>query len=202
MRRFARPAVSPPSSRRPGGGAGRRIGLALVLALLAVAGPAVAKVYLSVDEAVRLTFPGCEVAHHTAYLTPEQQKRARELSGEPVPSALVSYYTATRGGQPAGIAYFDTHLVRTQPETLMIAVDPQGKVTRIEVISFREPEEYMPKGVWYEQFLGKGLTRDLALKRSIRPVTGATLTARATTSAVRRVLALHQVIAEGAKPAG
>ncbi|HEY0781874.1 MAG TPA: FMN-binding protein [Thermoanaerobaculia bacterium] len=170
--------------------------------LCLTAAPAVAKVFLTVDEAVKLAFAGCEVAHRTAYLTPEQVKRARELSGEEVPSALISYYVATRNGQPAGTAYFDTHQVRTQPETLMIAVDPQGKVTRIEVISFREPEDYLPKGVWYEQFLGKSLNRDLEIKREIRPVTGATLTARATTSAVRRVLALHQVIQEAAKPAG
>jgi hypothetical protein len=87
--------------------------------------------------------------------------------------------------------------VRTQAETLMIAVDPQGKVARIEVLSFREPEEYLPRGAWYQQFVGKALGPELQLKRAILPVSGATLTARATTSAVRRVLALHQVISRG-----
>ena len=76
----------------------------------------------------------------------------------------------------------------------------QGKVGRLEVISFREPEEYMPRGNWYGQFQGRQLDRDLEVKRGIHPVTGATLTVRATTDAVRRVLALHQVISEGKKP--
>jgi FMN-binding domain len=152
------------------------------------------------DEALKLAFPGCEVARRTAFLKPEQVRRARELSGAEVPSALVNYYLATRGGQPAGTAYFDTHRVRTLPETLMIVVDPQRKVGRIEVISFREPEEYLPRGAWYEQFLGKALSPGLQLKRDIRPVTGATLTARATTDAVRRVLALHQVLAGAGRP--
>ncbi len=174
---------------------------AAVLLLLGVAalgsGPAAhAKVFLSVGEALRLAFAGCETARRTAYLTPEQVRRARDLSGEEVPSALVTYYKATKAGQPAGTAYFDTHRVRTLPETLMVVVDPAGRVSRIEVISFREPEEYMPRGAWYEQFQGRKLDRDLQLKRALRPVTGATLTVRATTSAVRRVLALHQVIAE------
>ena len=172
---------------------------ALVLLLLLAAVPAAAKVFLTVDEAVKLAFPGCEVARRSAFLKPEQVKKARDLSGAEVPSAVVTYYAATRNGQPAGTAYFDTHRVRTLPETLMIVVDPQGKVGRVEVISFREPEDYMPRGVWYAQFLGRSLDSELQLKRGIRPVTGATLTARATTDAVRRVLALHQVIAGAAK---
>jgi hypothetical protein len=169
-------------------------------AFLLLAAPAAAKVYLSVDEALRLAFPGCEIARQTAYLKPEQVKRASELAGEEVASALVTYYVARRNGQLAGTAYFDTHRVRTLPETLMVVVDPQGKVARLEVLSFREPEEYRPRGAWYQQFLGRGLDRDLQLKAGIHPVTGATLTARATTGAVRRVLALHQVLAEGSRP--
>jgi hypothetical protein len=177
----------------------RRRSCLLAFLLLLAAGAGDAKVFLTVDEAVKLAFPGCEIAKRTAFLTPEQVRRARELSQGEVPSALLTCYVATRGGQPAGTAYFDTHRVRTLPETLMVVVDPQGRVGRIEVISFREPEEYMPRGAWYEQFRGKALGPDLQLKRDIRPVTGATLTARATTDAVRRVLALHRVLAGGGK---
>jgi hypothetical protein len=172
----------------------RRLRAFVFGAALLSAVPAAAKVFLSVDEAIQAAFPGCQVERRTAYLTPAQLAKARELAGVEVPSALVSYHTAKRSGQPAGTAYFDTHRVRTLPETLMIVVDPQGKVARIEVISFREPQEYMPRGAWYQQFLGRPLDRELQLKQGIRPVTGATLTARATTAAVRRVLALHQVI--------
>ena len=43
---------------------------------------------------------------------------------------------------------------------------------------------------------------ELSMKRGIRAVTGATLTARATTDAARRVLALHHVLTSpsGGKP--
>jgi hypothetical protein len=169
----------------------------LNLALALAAAPAAAKVFLTVDEALKLAFPDCQVERKTAYLTAEQVQRARELSGVEVPSALVTYSVARRGGQLAGTAWFDTHRVRTLPETLMVVVDPQGRVVRVEVISFREPEEYLPRGIWYEQFRGHGLDRELQLKQGIHQVTGATLTARATTDAVRRVLALHQVIGGG-----
>lgn len=168
--------------------------LALFLGTIPMAS---ARVFVTTDEALRLAFPGCEVARRTAYLTPEQVKKARDLSGVEVPGALVAYHEARRNGQLAGTAYFDTHRVRTLPETLLIVVDPQGRVARLEVISFREPEEYMPRGAWYAQFRGRKLDRELELKTGIHPVSGATLTARATTSAVRRVLALHQVISGG-----
>jgi hypothetical protein len=179
------------------------LALALLPVLAGLERPAVARVFLTVEEALQLAFPGCEVQRRTAYLTAEQMKRARELSGVDVPSALVTYYTAVKAGVPQGTAYFDTHRVRTLPETLMVVIDPQGKVRRIEVLSFREPEEYMPKEIWYDQFENQELDRDLEIKRDIRPVTGATLTARATTTAARRVLAIHQVISAGgagAKP--
>lgn len=160
-----------------------------------IAGAAGAKVFLTQEEALRLAFPGAAIAHKTAFLTPAQQKEAQRLSGdEEPPAALVNFYVATRDGIEVGTAYFDTHVVRTMPETIMVAVDPAGSIARIEVLSFLEPEEYLPRSRWYEQFAGKGLTDELSTKRGIHPVTGATLTVRATTDAARRVLALHRIV--------
>jgi hypothetical protein len=160
-----------------------------------------AKVLLTPEEALKLAFPGAAVERKTAYLTEAQQKAARKLSGdEDVPSALVTYYVATKDGRLVGTAYVDTHTVRTMPETILVVVDPSGAIARIEVLSFAEPEEYLPKPHWYEQFHGKPLDDELSMKRGIRAVTGATLTARATTDAARRVLALHKVLQTGAKP--
>lgn len=162
---------------------------------LAAAAALDAKVFLTQQEALKLAFPGATIERHTAYLTEAQQKAAKKLSGdEELPSALATYYVATKDGRDVGTAYFDTHTVRTMDETIMVAVDPAGAIARIEVLSFSEPEEYLPKTHWYEQFQGKPLDDELSLKRAIRPVTGATLTAHATTDAARRVLALDRVL--------
>jgi len=168
---------------------------------LLAAAAAGARVFLTREEALRLAFPGAAVERHTAYLTEAQQKAAQKLSGDAEPpSALASYDTGTKEGRLVGTAYFDTHTVRTMPETIMVVVDPSGAIARIEVLSFSEPEEYLPKAHWYEQFQGKPLDDELSMKRGIRAVTGATLTARATTDAARRVLALHRVLQGDAKP--
>ncbi len=179
----------------------RRISLptCVLLVLIAAPAPASARVLLTVDEALELAFPGCRVERTTVYLTEEQLARARELAGGDVESALVHPYVARcrdgEGGRDGGgVAYFDSHRVRTLPETLMVVVGPEDEVARVEVLSFLEPPDYIPREAWYDQFLGRELGPELELKRSIRPVTGATLTARATTDAVRRVLAVHRVV--------
>ena len=174
----------------------------LLLAIALVASPlaAAAKVFLTQEEALKLAFPGATIERRTVYLTEAEQAEAAKLSGGPRPSALVVVYLATQDGRPAGAAYFDTHVVRTQPETLMVVVDPSGAIARLEVLSFSEPEEYLPKTNWYAQFPGRSLSDELAVKRGIRAVSGATLTVRATTEAARRVLAIHQVI--GRRTAG
>lgn len=168
--------------------------VALLAGLVAPA-PVPATVFLTVDEALELAFPGCRVERKTVYLTDEQVARARELAGGGVESALVHPYVARcEGGEEGGVAYFDNHRVRTLPQTLMVVVGPDDEVARIEILAFREPPDYIPRGAWYDQFTGRELGPELALKRGIRGVTGATLTARATTEAVRRVLALHRVV--------
>lgn len=173
---------------------------ALALAAVLAATPATARVYLSVEEALELAFDGCEVERRTVFLTDGQLERARQLSGQEIESALVYPYVALRDGELAGTAYFDAHRVRTLPETLMVVVDPEGRVERVEILSFDEPPDYLPRDLWYRQFDGEALSETLELGRDVREVTGATLTARATTDAVRRVLALHQAIAEGPEP--
>jgi hypothetical protein len=169
--------------------------------LLLAAAPLFAKVFLTQEEALKLAFPGAAIDRQTAFLTEAERQEVARLAGGPAPSALAVSYAATRDGQLLGTAYFDTHVVRTQNETLMIVVSPAGAIARIEVLSFSEPEEYMPREHWYGQFPGKVLDDDLAIRRGVRPVTGATLTARATAEAARRVLALHRALARRAAKA-
>jgi Na+-translocating ferredoxin:NAD+ oxidoreductase RnfG subunit len=162
-----------------------------------VAAAAGATVLVTVEEALELAFPGAATERETLFLSDEERAVVSEQSGAEVSSGLATRYVAKASdGSIVGWAYLDTHRVRTLPETLMIVLNADGTVGRVEVVTFREPLEYMPREEWYDQYNGQILDDDLALKRDIRHVTGATLTARATTEAVRRVLALHQV-AEG-----
>jgi len=171
--------------------------LTLFAVCLVLAGAdAPARVFLTQAEALHLAFPdGVAVDRRTAFLTAEQQKEAKKIAHCPEPpDALVSYYVGRREGTVVGTAYFDTHRVRTMPETILVLVTPAGAVARVEVLSFEEPEDYLPLPQWYAQFPGRALDDELSLKRAIRPVAGATLTTNATTDAVRRVLAIHRIL--------
>ena len=129
-------------------------------------------------------------------MTEAQRAAAEEESGVDVNSLLIARYVATRDGDVVGSAYVDTHVVRTKNESLLVCLDQDGRLKRIEVTAFLEPPEYMATAAWYAQYAGKGLNDDLNLNRAIRPMAGATLTARATTEAVRRVLAIDGVLNE------
>lgn len=153
------------------------------------------KVFLTVDEALELAFPKCEVKRGTKYLSEADQQAVAKLSKVEFESSVVYPYVAIKAGKLVGTAYFDTHRVRTMRETLMIVVAPDNSVKRLEVLSFAEPQDYIPRDSWYAQFPGCKLDDELSLKRKIKTVTGATLTARATTTSARRVLALHQTLA-------
>lgn len=173
--------------------------MALALPLLLLffaAGPAEARVLLPVDEALALAFPGAAIERRTVYLTAAERTRAEQLAGGRLASGVARPYVATGREGLAGTAYLDTHRVRTLPQTVMVVLDPSGSVRRVEVLSFDEPPDYLPREEWYRQFDGRTGDAPLAPGRDLRGITGATLTARSTAAAVKRVLALHAVVTE------
>jgi Na+-translocating ferredoxin:NAD+ oxidoreductase RnfG subunit len=151
---------------------------------------------LNREDALKAAFPGAQIESSIIFLTDQEKRNASQFSGQTVESALVARFTASQNGKEVGRAYVDTHIVRTKKETLLIILDAEGKLKRVEVIAFLEPPEYLPTERWYEQFEEKSLDENLRMKRNILPVAGATLTARATIDAVRRVLAIDEVLSQ------
>ena len=163
-----------------------------VLIVIGVAANSVAQV--TREEALASVYPGATVRAERVFLTPAQQKEILTRAGAEADSALVARYIATADGKVVGRAYVDTHIVRTKKESLLIALDENGRVKRVEVTAFLEPAEYQASEAWLRQYRDKALTNDLNMNRAIRPIAGATLTARATNTAVRRVLAIDEVL--------
>ena len=154
-------------------------------AVLFIALAADARVLLTQQQALASAFPaGVKVARQTIFLTPEQ---ARAAGSE---TQLVIRYAGSNGS----FAYFDTHRVRTEPETVMVVVNAERKIERVDILSFDEPTDYFPKRRWLDQLLGRRLGDDLSLNRAIRPISGASLTGRAIVNASRKILAIHNAI--------
>lgn len=169
----------------------------LLLALAAACEPVAARVYMTQDEALRLAFPEPQSRERrTLYLDDAQAGKAAAEAGVPVEARVVPYYVGRSGNTLTGYAFFDTHLVRTLPETIMIRLTPAGAIAAIDILSFDEPEDYKVNPRWLEQFNGRQADEKARLPAGIRAMTGATLSARAITDAARRVLALYHLFVE------
>ncbi len=156
--------------------------------------------YLTMEEALELAFGEAEVAKTTIYLEDEQRSAIEELAGCRLSSGIARAYVATdEAGERVGVAWFDTHTVRSQRETLMTVVDLEGCIERVEVLAFAEPKSYLPKPVFFAQFQGKRL-KEIRLNRGIRNIAGATMSARAAVNAARRSAALSQVLFPAPEP--
>lgn len=190
MRKSQIPGLPPRTSRRASA--------AFVLAVgIWALGFGVASAQITREEALEAVYPGATIRAEQVFLTPGQQKQVITQSDADVPSALIARYVATKDGATIGRAYVDTHVVRTKKESLLISLDGKGQVLRIDVTAFNEPPEYRASEPWLRQYRGKPLSDDLEVNRAIRPIAGATLTARETNKAVRRVLAVDAVLQGG-----
>jgi hypothetical protein len=149
---------------------------------------------ISREEALAQVYPGADVRAEQIFLTPAQMAAVTSRAGAQPSSALVARYVAARGGQAVGRAYVDTHIVRTKRESLLISLDADRRVIRVDVTAFLEPGEFRAPVSWLGQYRGRALDHDLAINRAIRPIAGASLTARAANAAVRRVLAIDELL--------
>jgi len=162
-------------------------------ALLLMAGAALVQALPAQHEALTMAFPGATFVRRDCYPTPAQVAQVEALTGAKLPALWYVAYEAWKDGKLLGVAFFDTHRVRTENETAMVAVGQDGRLRRVETVLFREPPDYAPKAAWLAQFQGRALDPDLSLRRAIRPLSGATLTANALLDASRRGLALWKL---------
>ncbi len=157
------------------------------------------EVLLSDKAALERAFPGSSLERRTLYLTQEQAAAVEKAARSKLPSRVVTVFEARSGGSLTGRALLDTHIVRTMPETLLVAVEPDGRLRMALVLQFGEPPDYLPRDGWLGTLAGKSLDDELWPGRAIRRVTGSTLTVQSLAEAVRRCLAIDALVVRGAR---
>ncbi|HUL59873.1 MAG TPA: FMN-binding protein [Anaeromyxobacteraceae bacterium] len=149
----------------------------------------------------RAAFPDADrVEPRQVVLDDETARRIEELAHARVRDRKVTFYTARRGAAVAGYLVVHTHVVRTKPETLAIAFEPDGRIRRITVLSFLEPAEYRPSDPWLDVLRGKGVDAPLTVGRDVPPISGASLTARGVTENARWLLQVLRLAAGEVAP--
>jgi hypothetical protein len=171
-----------------------------VALVVMAAAPASARVLLTRDQAIAQIYgASARSATRTAYLTDEQVAAVRQAARAPFDAKRVTYYEISRGDTALGLAFVDQNVVRTQTETLFIALDATGAIRAIEVLAWNEPDDYRPPERWLARSAGKSDAATLEPGKSIPHLAGATLSGRAVAACGRRALALAALLTRGGR---
>ncbi len=165
-----------------------------VLIFMSSFGAAHAQAFMTQEQALRAAFPNGEtIDRQTLFLSAAQVDEIQKRGRAKLESQLVIYYRATHAGKAAGYAFFETTIVRTKPATIMAVINPDSSLRAVTILSFYEPQDYLPAPRWFNLFRGKFLRDGLWPRRDIHHLSGATLSVNALTLAARRLLAIFIV---------
>lgn len=153
-----------------------------------------AQVFKTQQEALKQAFPEkATITRKVIFLNDKQVKEIEKLAKTRVESKIVTYYVGSKADSILGYAFFDTRVVRTKPAMYMVVVNPDSSVKYVEILAFYEPFDYLPRKNWFKLFNHKSLSPGLWPNRGIHAITGATLSVRALTLGVRKILAIFQI---------
>lgn len=119
------------------------------------------------------------------------RQRVEHRLGRPLADRAFVFYHASTGDSRDGYAFFDSE--RGQHELIDIGTffDADGDVTRVEVLAFREPYgDAVRSQRFLRQFVGRDSESGYRVGRDIDAISGATISARSLSRAVRRASVL------------
>jgi hypothetical protein len=158
---------------------------------LVMSAPVQATVYLSVEQAQAVMFPGASFTPDFVTLTPEQMKSIEKASDVNVLNPQLKAWKVSGGG------WFIADQVVGKHEFIpfALAIDAQGAVKAVEILEYRETYgDQVRKESWRAQFTGKTRDAPLKLGGDIESISGATLSSRHITDGVKRLLATHALV--------
>jgi hypothetical protein len=165
--------------------------LLIPAAALTITVPAHATVYMSVEQAQKLMFPGETLTPHPMMLTDAQVSRIEDVSDTHVLSNKLRAWKTSSGG------WFIADQVVGKHEFIPIAlgIDRHGAVKDVEILEYREAYgDGVRNPKWRAQFTGKTHASTLQLTEDIKNISGATLSSKHITDGVRRLLATYDLV--------
>ncbi len=167
--------------------------LALSALLAGFATNSIGEVFYSKEEAFELAFgKGAQIENLPVFLTDEQTAAVEKMAHAKLDGQLFTFFEGYKNGQLLGYAAIESKTVRTQPETLLIVLSPQGELVKSEILAFHEPPEYKPANTWFATLIRKPVSQ-LRLDQGVDGISGATLSVRASLEGIRKALAVYQV---------
>jgi len=158
--------------------------------------PAFAKVYLTVEQARSLLFPGSKFQPIEISLTDAQVKAIQDSSGIGVINKKLHVWRVSNGG------WFIVDEVVGKHEFIPFAVglDDHGAVLGIEILEYRESYgSEIRDPMWLKQFVGVKPGTILRDGKNIHNISGATLSSAHLTDGITRLLSTYEIVL---KPSG
>lgn len=149
-------------------------------------------IYLTPEDAAKLTFPESDsIRLEVITLTEDQKRLIEERIGWQFPESTFDCFIGETNGEIDGWAFIQHTIGKHKAMTYMVGVDPDGKVTNVEVLVFRESRgsEVRKKRFNY-QYHGKTIEDPVRINRDIINISGATMSVRSMSAGVKRVLVL------------
>jgi FMN-binding domain len=167
-----------------------RFFLVPIAALVAVQ-PSQAKVFMSIEQAQAVMFPGASFAADFRTLTDAQIAAVEKASDTNVLNKQIRAWKASTGG------WFIADQVVGKHDYIpfALALDENGAVKDVEILEYREAYGgEVTNTPWRAQFTGKNHESPVKLTKDIQNISGATLSSKHITDGVRRLLATYAVL--------
>jgi len=176
-----------------------KVAISLVVSVLgsslAVSGHA--QVYFSVRGLLAEQFSRSElVEFQRVHLSAKRRDEIQRQLGQALEKEEYIFYVARSADRVDGYALFDHEIGQHEYIDFATFFDAAGRVTRVEVVAYREPYgEGIRSKRFRDQFIGKEAESGFRPGHDIDVISGATLSARAMTKAVKRAtLLLHDAV--------
>ena len=156
----------------------------------ATGGDVFAQVYLTMEQAQQLIFPGETFTPMPLILTDTQCREIKSKCGISVRVKEIKAWKTSAGD------YFIVDEVVGKHEfiTYAVGLSHDGSVRQIEIMDYRETYGYEVRNEdWRKQFVGKTSQAPLKLDADIKNISGATLSCKHVTDGVKRTLGMYEV---------
>jgi len=132
-----------------------------------------------------------QVTYVKAKLEPAARARIDAKLRQRLPKSGYTLFVAKSDARIDGYAVFDEQLGQHEPISFATFFDPAGKVTRVEVVAYREPYgDGIRAERFRKQFVGKSAGSRFRPGEDIDAISGATISSRSACIAVERAAAL------------
>jgi Na+-translocating ferredoxin:NAD+ oxidoreductase RnfG subunit len=174
--------------------AGRNGLLLGLFGILLAAGTALAggKVYFTTPAVLKSFFPDSKkVSYVRLDLKGPAKKSVKDALGYVPAKESYVIFVAKTGPRVDGYAIIDEEKGQHEPITFAIRLSPEGRVTRSEVMVYREGQgDGIRSARFRKQFEGRGPSATLRVGTDVVAVSGATISSKSMAAAIRRAIVL------------